>query len=134
MSPAGSFEVTVALTGAILGLELLARRLRLPPAAAFLAGGTVLALLPGMPDIRLDPGLALVLFLPPLLLASAFLTPLREFRRGLPIILQLAVGTVLFTALVVGIVAHWVMPSLPWAAYFALGAIAACRQPYESAP
>jgi CPA1 family monovalent cation:H+ antiporter len=123
MSPAGSFELIIALTGAVLGLELLARRLRLPPAAAFLAGGTVLALLPGMPGIQLDPGLVLVLFLPPLLLASAFLTPWREFRRGLPIILELAVGTVLFTTLVVGVVAHWVLPSLPWAACFALGAI-----------
>lgn len=107
----------------MLGLELLARRLRLPPAAAFLATGAVLALLPGMPDIELDPDLALILFLPPLLLASAFWTPWREFRRGLPIILELSIGLVLFTTLVVGVVAHWVMPSLPWAACFALGAI-----------
>jgi monovalent cation/hydrogen antiporter len=38
-------------------------------------------------------------------------------------LLQLAVGAVAFTTLVVGIVAHWVEPSLPWAACFALGAI-----------
>jgi CPA1 family monovalent cation:H+ antiporter len=73
--------------------------------------------------VELDPDLALVLFLPPLLLASAFFTVWRDFRANLRIILQLAVGAVAFTTLVVGIVAHLVVPALPWAACFALGAI-----------
>src|SRR4029450_11232969 len=47
----------------------------------------------------------------------------RDFRADLRIILQLAVGAVLFTTLTVGVVAHLAMPSLPWAACFALGAI-----------
>jgi NhaP-type Na+/H+ or K+/H+ antiporter len=64
-----------------------------------------------------------VLFLPPLLFSSAFFTVWRDFRADLPIILQLAVGAVAFTTAVVGVVAHWVVPSLPWAACFALGAI-----------
>jgi len=95
----------------------------MPPAAAFILGGITLALIPNTPDIELDPDLALVLFLPPLLLASAYFTVWRDFRANLRIILQLAVGAVAFTTLVVGIVAHWVEPSLPWAACFALGAI-----------
>jgi CPA1 family monovalent cation:H+ antiporter len=64
-----------------------------------------------------------VLFLPPLLLASAYFTVWRDFRANLRIIAQLAVGAVAFTTFVVGVVAHWVEPSLPWAACFALGAI-----------
>jgi monovalent cation/hydrogen antiporter len=107
----------------VIGLELLARRMRMPPAAAFIIGGIALALIPGVPDIALDPDLALVLFLPPLLLSSAFFTVWRDFRANLRIILQLAVGAVAFTTLCVGLVAHWVEPSLPWAACFALGAI-----------
>jgi monovalent cation/hydrogen antiporter len=108
---------------AVIGLELLARRARLPPAAAFILGGTALALIPGVPDIELDPDLALILFLPPLLLSSAFFTVWRDFRANLRIIVQLAVGAVAFTTLAVGLVAHLVGPSLPWAACFALGAI-----------
>jgi Na+/H+ antiporter len=108
---------------AVVGLELLARRMRLPPAAAFILGGIALALIPGVPDITLDPDLALLLFLPPLLLSSAFFTVWRDFRANLRIILQLAVGAVAFTTLAVGLVAHWIEPSLPWAACFALGAI-----------
>jgi NhaP-type Na+/H+ or K+/H+ antiporter len=95
--------------------------MRMPPAAAFILGGIALALIPGVPDIALDPDLALVLFLPPLLLSSAFFTVWRDFRANLRIILQLAVGAVAFTTLCVGLVAHWVEPSLPWAACFALG-------------
>ncbi len=123
MSPVSLFELILLLTAVVVGLELLARRLRLPPAAAFILGGIGLALIPGTPDIALDPDLALVLFLPPLLLAGAFFTAWRDFRADLRIILQLAVGAVLFTTLVVGVVAHLVAPSLPWAACFALGAI-----------
>src|SRR5689334_3846070 len=123
MSPVGRFELVILLLAIIMVLELAARRLRLPPAAAFVLGGIALALIPGTPDVELDPDLALVLFLPPLLQASAFFTVWRDFRANLRIILQLAVGAVAFTTLIVGIVAHLVIPSLPWAACFALGAI-----------
>jgi monovalent cation/hydrogen antiporter len=67
----------------VIGLELLARRMRMPPAAAFILGGIALALIPDVPDIALDPDLALVLFLPPLLLSSAFYTVWRDFRANL---------------------------------------------------
>jgi Na+/H+ antiporter len=123
MSLAGRFELVLTLLAVIVMLELAARRLRLPPAAAFVLGGIALALIPQTPPLELDPDLALVLFLPPLLMASAYFTVWREFRANLRIILQLAVGAVAFTTLVVGVVAHLVVPSLPWAACFALGAI-----------
>jgi monovalent cation/hydrogen antiporter len=123
LTTASRFELILLLMAVVLGLEVLAQRVRMPPAAAFILGGITLALIPNTPDIELDPDLALVLFLPPLLLASAYFTVWRDFRANLRIILQLAVGAVAFTTLVVGIVAHWVEPSLPWAACFALGAI-----------
>ena len=123
MAPVARFELIVLLLAVIIVLELAARRLRMPPAAAFVVGGIALALVPGTPDVALDPDLALVLFMPPLLLASAFFTVWRDFRADLRIILQLAIGAVAFTTLVVGVVAHWMVPALPWAACFALGAI-----------
>ena len=123
MSAAHQFELVLLLLAVVIGLELVARRMNLPPAAALIVGGIGLALVPHMPQIELDPDLALVLFLPPLLLASAYLTVWRDFVANLRIILQLAVGAVLFTTLAVGVVTHWVVPSLPWAACFALGAI-----------
>jgi CPA1 family monovalent cation:H+ antiporter len=123
MTVVARFELVLLLLAVVIVLELTARRLRLPPAGAFVLGGMALALIPGTPEVELDPDLALVLFLPPLLLASAFFTVWRDFRANLRIILQLAVGAVAFTTLTVGIIAHLVAPTLPWAACFALGAI-----------
>jgi NhaP-type Na+/H+ or K+/H+ antiporter len=117
-----SFEVMLALLAAVIVLVLIARRLHLPPAAMLILGGIGLALVPGLPAVELNPDLALVLFLPPLLQADAYTTAWRDFRADLRIILQLAVGAVVFTTAVVGIVTHAVVPSLPWAACFALGA------------
>lgn len=123
MSPVTRFEIVLLLMATIVVLEVLARRLQLPRAAALVAGGIGFAMIPGTPDIELDPDLVLVLFLPPLLMASAWFTAWRDFRADIRIILQLAVGAVAFTTLVVGVVAHVVQPALPWAACFALGAI-----------
>jgi CPA1 family monovalent cation:H+ antiporter len=63
------------------------------------------------------------LFLPPLLMDGAYYTAWPDFRRNLVGILLLAIGAVTFTTLVVGVVAHWIVPGLPWAACFALGAV-----------
>ena len=123
MTTVSRFELILLLMAVVVGLELVARRIRMPPAAAFILGGIALALIPGTPNVELDPDLALVLFLPPLLLASAYFTVWRDFRANLRIIGQLAIGAVAFTTLAVGVVAHVVEPSLPWAACFALGAI-----------
>lgn len=123
MSLVHHFELVLVLLAVALVLELLARRLRLPPAAMLIVGGIALAMVPGTPGVELDPDLVMVLFLPPLLMSDAYLTAWRDFRANLRIILQLAVGAVAFTTLVVGLVTHWVMPGLPWAACFALGAI-----------
>jgi len=123
MTMAHRFEVVLLLISASLLLTLVAKHLRLPQAGALIVGGAFLAIVPGMPSLELDPDLVLVLFLPPLLLLSAYLTDWRAFRANLRIILQLAIGAVLFTTLAVGWVTHFMLPDLPWAACFALGAI-----------
>lgn len=116
-------ETVLYLLALALMLHWIALKLRLPPAMTLLLGGGAIAFIPGLPSITLDPELALILFLPPLLVDGAFHTPLGRFRRQLPGILSLAVGAIIFTTLIVGVVTHWLMPSLPWAACFALGAI-----------
>lgn len=123
MSPVDTFEFVLLLLVLVLALELLARRLRLPPSAALIVGGGVLAFVPGVPAFEIDSDLVLVLFLPPLLMSSAYLVDLRDFRRYLPGILSLAVGAVVFTTLAVGAATHWLVPGLPWAACFTLGAV-----------
>ena len=103
--------------------DSVARRVSAPLPVLLAVAGFVLAAIPGMPRIPLDPNLILVLFLPPLLYADAFDTSWVDFKRWLRPILMLAVGLVAVTILVVGLVAHAVLPTLPWAACFTLGAI-----------
>jgi len=123
MHPTALFETLLLLLTAALILSLIAERLGLPPAAAYVIGGVALAFTPGAPRFEIDPEFVLVLFLPPLLQASAYFTVWRDFKANLRPILMLAVGAVLFTTLVVGFVAHALLPGLPLAAGFCLGAI-----------
>ena len=123
MTSVALFELVLALVAAALLLSLVAGRLHLPPAAALVVGGMVLALTPGVPAFNIDPDLILVLFLPPLLLASAYSTVWRDFKAQLRPILFLSIGAVVFTTIVVAAVARYMLPSLPWPACAALGAI-----------
>jgi monovalent cation/hydrogen antiporter len=118
-------EAVLALIAACVALALLSRRLQVPYAAVLVVAGMVLAVLPGVPEVRLDPELALAFFLPPLLQASAYRTDWRGFRSNLRPILLLAVGCVLFTAACVAVIARALVPEMPWAAALALGAIVA---------
>ena len=77
------FEILLGLLAACVALALVARRLNLPLAVVLVMGGMVLALIPGLPTVELDPQLALVLFLPPLLQASAYRTDWPAFRSNL---------------------------------------------------
>jgi CPA1 family monovalent cation:H+ antiporter len=118
-----TFTIMAALMTVAVGLAVLARRLELPYAVALVLAGMALAFIPGVPVVRLDPQLAMAVFLPPLLQASAFFTPLRDFRRNLRPILLLAVGLVGFTTLAIGWVTKALFPDLPWALCFAFGGL-----------
>ncbi|MBO9126781.1 MULTISPECIES: Na+/H+ antiporter [unclassified Rhizobium] len=117
------FELVIAMFVAIIALHYLAHRLGLSPSVALLAGGALLAFLPGLPAITVDPELVLVIFLPPLLLDGAWSIALERLRRHMLGIASLAIGAVFFTTAVIAVVVHLLMPSLPWAACAALGAI-----------
>lgn len=113
----------IALLGVIAVTGAVARRVPAPLPVLLALAGFALAAIPGLPRVPLDPSLILVLFLPPLLYADAFATSWVDFKRWIRPIVMLAVGLVGFTILAVGLVAHVVLPSLPWAACFTLGAI-----------
>ncbi len=123
MDPMQLFELMIAMLLAIIALHYVAHRFGLPPTVALLTGGALLAFLPGLPVVSLDPGLVLVIFLPPLLMDGAWSIALAHLRRHMIGIASLAVGAVLFTTIVVAVVTHALFPSLPWAACAALGAI-----------
>lgn len=119
------FEWTVGvLFGAVL-LAALARRVGAPYPAFLALGGVALAFVPGVPNLVLDPDLALALFLAPVLLDAGHDTSLRDLRRHWRPIAGLALGAVVATTLAVAVVAHLLVPDMPIAAAIVLGAIVA---------
>ena len=78
--------------------------------------GVVASLVPGVPEYRLDPEVVLIGVLPPLLYAAALRTSLVDVRANRQAIGILAVGAVIFTTIVVGIVAWTLLPTVSLAA------------------
>lgn len=118
-----AFDDALILLLLVAGLSVIGRWLPWPQLVTWLAGGILVAFVPGVPRIPLDPGLFFFCFLPPLLFADGWMMPLREFLQNRRPILTLAIGLVLFTTVVVGVTAWWLVPALPLAMAFALGAI-----------
>src|SRR5881296_625187 len=118
-----NFEIVLALLVGVALLALLARRLTVPTPAILVAGGLLVALVPGLPAVRFDPQLVFLVFIPPLLYRASLLASYRDVRANLRPILSLGVGHVLFATLAVAWVAHRTVPGLPWASAFVLGAV-----------
>lgn len=118
-----SVHVVLALLVVVALVGIVARRLPLPLPILLVAVGLGLGSWRAFPDVRLDPELFFALFLPPLLYADGWMTNLREFRSALRPILLLSIGLVVFTTLGVGYLVHALIPGVPLAVGFALGAI-----------
>ncbi|HWV48667.1 MAG TPA: sodium:proton antiporter [Microbacterium sp.] len=90
---------------------------------------TVVALaasfLPFVPELEIDGHVLLNLVLPPLLYSAALDVSFVGFKRSLPQIRRLGIWLVLITALVVGLVAWLIFPSLTLPGALLLGAIVA---------
>jgi CPA1 family monovalent cation:H+ antiporter len=123
----GPVELVFLLLVVGTALSFLARRIRVAEPILLLLGGVALGFIPGLPPIELEPDLVFVLFLPPILFAAAYFTPIRDFRANARPILFLAIGLVLFTTVVVGLVAMAFIPQMAAnpAVAFTLGAIVA---------
>ena len=102
---------------------LLVRPLRMPlPFAQILIGALLSRPMFGL-HVALDPEIFLLLFVAPLLFVDGYRIPKREFFATSGIVLALAFGLVLLTVGLVGLLIHWMLPSIPQAAAFALAAV-----------
>lgn len=118
------FESMVALLAVAILLLQVSRRVAAPYPAMLAAAGVALALLPGAPQIHLDPHMALALFIAPVLVDAAFDFPPGAMRRYWRPLIALAVVAVLISASAVAAVGVF-MAGLPLYAALALGAIVA---------
>src|SRR6202162_2790164 len=116
---------TVLLMMAVLAaVAVAAKRLNIAPSILLVVAGIGMALVPGLPNVRLAPGLGLLVLMPPLIYSAGVAMSWREFRFNLRPIALLAFGCVLFTTCAVAAAAHYLL-NFDWAVGFLLGAIIA---------
>ena len=115
----------VGIVTVVIAVAGLCSKLDLPSPLVLIAVGVVGSYLPFVPDVQLQPEVVLFGLLPPLLYAAAIQTSLVDFNANRRSILLLSVGLVAFTTAGVGVLVHWLLPDLGWAASFAIGAVVA---------
>jgi monovalent cation/hydrogen antiporter len=118
----GKTELILLCLVAVALLALIARKIRVPYPILLTLGGVLLALVPGLPAIQLEPHVVFNLFLPPLLYPAALFTSWRDFRANLRPILFLAIVLVLLTMTGTAYLFHSLV-GLPLAVAFVFGAI-----------
>jgi monovalent cation/hydrogen antiporter len=117
-----SVQLVVALLVVLVALVALANRLNIAYPIVLVLGGLILAIPPRLPEIRLEPDIVFLVFLPPLLFSDALNSSWRDFRENWRPIFLLSVGLVLVTTLSVLLVAHLLL-HMAWGPAFVLGAI-----------
>lgn len=120
--------VLAAVLVSVAGLNALASRIGVPYPIVLVLGGLALGLVPGLPDVELEPDVVLLVFLPPLLYAAAFFSEPRALRSYARALAMTSVGLVLVTLVLVAVLGHLVL-DLSWPMAFALGAIVSPTDP-----
>jgi monovalent cation/hydrogen antiporter len=121
--------VVLGLLGAVAAMLAVAPALRIPYPILLVLGGLAIGVIPGMPDVELQPELVFFGVLPPLLYGAAFFTSLRDLRANVKPIGLLAIGLVAMTTVGVAVVAHAAIDGLTWPSAFVLGAIVSPTDP-----
>ncbi len=115
--------VIIILLAIVTALFQVTDKIRVPYPILLVLAGMGIGLVPHLPSVSLDPDVVFLIFLPPVLYASAWNTSWGDFRKSIRPISLLAVGCVLFTTAIVAYVAHTLIPGFGWAESFVLGAI-----------
>lgn len=120
--------LVLVLTVVVCGFAARLPWIRLPLPLIQIAGGTGLASAFGI-ELPLDPDIFFLLFIPPLLFLDGWRIPKGAFFSDAGPILTMAIGLVLFTVLGMGFFIDWLIPAVPLAVAFALGAILSPTDP-----
>ncbi|WP_084127000.1 sodium:proton antiporter [Demequina sp. NBRC 110054] len=121
----------LALVG-IAASHALSPRLGIAAPLLLVALGVLASVVPGMPEVEVEPEIILSGVLPPLLYAAAVQIPATDFRRELRTISGLSVILVLLSTALLGVFFHWIL-DLSWAWSLALGALVSPTDPVATA-
>jgi len=118
-----SYSIILIILAITIGLSAFAEKRRLPSSIVLILGGIVMGFSPSMSEIKLDPEIVFLIFLPPLLYDAAFNISFRDFKTNFSTISTLATGLVFLTTIGVAVVSHYIIPGMSWPLAFVLGAI-----------
>ena len=125
-SELGTVEFIALLLAGIGPLLALSHVLKVPATVALFAAGLAVGLVPGEAPLRVDPDLAVWLFLPPVIYAAAVRITPHLLRHTLLPGLLVGIFVSLTTVLGVAAAARFVLlPGLSWTASLLLGVVAA---------
>jgi Na+/H+ antiporter len=121
-------ETVLLLLLAVVVSGAVARITRIALPLVQIGLGATIVLITGS-TIDLEPDIFFLLFLPPLLFLDGWRIPKEALFRDRAMILELALGLVLFTVLGLGFLIWWMIPEMPLAVAFALAAILSPTDP-----
>lgn len=113
----------LALLFSVFMMVMAAQKMKIAYPIFLVLAGLVISLLPGIPDVELDPDLVFLIFLPPLLYEAAWYTSWNDFWRWKRPISLLAFGLVFATSLIVAYLSQALIPGFTLALGFLLGGI-----------
>ena len=123
-----SIVTVLFLLLAVVVSGALARLTRLPLPLVQIALGAAITSTT-LEDVVLNPDVFFLLFLPPLLFLDGWRLPKDDLARDRGIVLQLALGLVVFTVVGLGLLLHWLIPTMPLPVAFALAAVVSPTDP-----
>jgi monovalent cation/hydrogen antiporter len=115
----------LALVVGALAVTWICRRRGVSAPLALVVVGIAASFLPGVETVAFDPNVVLLVVLTPLLYSAALESSYLGIRQNIRPIGLLAIGLPVFSAVVVGLVAWWLVPGLGLAAALVLGAVVA---------
>ncbi|GAA1616245.1 cation:proton antiporter [Leucobacter chromiireducens] len=115
--------IAVIAVVVLVGASILGGRIGIAAPLVLVVTGIGVGYLPFVPLVEIDPEVILLGVLPPLLYAAAVNVPLVDFRRNIRPVVGLSVLLVIITAVVVGAVLHFAVPTIPLPVAIALGAV-----------
>ena len=118
-----NFEIVIFLIAILVVLSAFTDKIKLPYPILLVFTGLIIGFVPFLPNLKLDPDIVFLVFLPPLLYDAAVKTSWLEFKKEIRPISTLAVSLVFFTTLSVAVAAHYLIPGFTWPIAFLLGAI-----------
>ncbi|SDC83678.1 Na+/H+ antiporter [Niabella drilacis] len=104
-------------------LTMLGNKLKISYPIFLVMAGLVISMLPGTPEIKINPDIVFLIFLPPVLFSAAMQMPWADFWKLKRRIALLGFGLVFFTSTIIAFLSTALIPGFTLALGFVLGGI-----------